>query len=111
MSPRNKILSSILLYFLASVTVSIFSTEPSLVLIIGPSIVSHAVIEAAFPGLSIFSCVPVAMKSSSKCMVAGFIEAAENPDTRDLPYLSLNPPNAIGCVITGLPATRSDMKV
>ncbi len=68
---------------------------------------SDGVMAAAFPGSSTFTWEPVAMNLSSAIIVDGLTDAAARPETRDLPYLSLNPPGLFGCPNTGLPATIS----
>ena len=111
MSPKKSIFCISLLYFFASSIEFICSTVPFCSFTIGPSIVSQGVIVVAFPGLSVFSCVPVAMYLFSMCIVAGCMLWQEYPLILFLPYLNLNPPSLRGYPNTGLPATRSVMYV
>ena len=110
-SPRNNISFTSFLYCLAIASVSRKITSPLYNFTIGPSMVSQLVIAAAFPGLSTFNCVAIATYPLSICIVAGWMLCALYPETRDLPYLSLNPPALNGYPRTGLPATRSLMYV
>ncbi len=57
---------------------------------------STADMAAAFPGLSTLSWVPLAIKSSSKTMLAGLIPAEANEVFLDRPYRSLKPPGLEG---------------
>ena len=111
MSPRYIISSMSGYNFLASALFFIFLTLPFTSFTIGPSIVSQLVTTPPFVGFSIFSWVPIAIKSSVIAIVAGCRENALKPETLPLPYLNLNPPDLDGCPNTGLPATRSCMYV
>ena len=73
----------------------------------GPSVSSDGVIAQAFPGRSIFICVPIVMKSSIANIHAVFADAAASPEGRLRPYLSRNPPGCKGAPKTGLPAIIS----
>ena len=73
----------------------------------GPSAISQGVIAHAFPGLSIFICVPTVMKSSIAAIDAALQEPAASPDGLARPYLSRNPPASRGAPKTGLPAIIS----
>ena len=77
----------------------------------GPSAISQGVIAQALPGLSIFICVPTAMKSSMADIEAALQEPAASPDGRALPYLRRNPPGSRGAPKTGLPAMMSFMNL
>ena len=68
---------------------------------------SQEVIAQPLVGFSIFSWVPMAIKSSVIPIVAGCNEAALNPEVLPRPYLNLKLPFLEGCPNTGLPATRS----
>ncbi len=86
-----------------------FTTFPFFSLTIGPSILSQDVITAPFPGLSIFICVPVAIKSSRTIIVAGCIDFPAIPLALLLPYRNLNPPEVFENENIGLPPTISDI--
>ena len=75
----------------------------------GPSVSSEGVMAHAFPGRSIFICVPMVMKSSKASIEAVLVEAAAKPDGRARPYLSRNPPACNGPPNTGRPAMMSFM--
>jgi len=87
--------------------VLIFLCSPLFNSTVGPSMVSQGVMAAALPGSSTFICEPIAMNSSTIYIETGLIEAAANPESLDLPYLSLNPPGRFGYPKTGLPAIIS----
>ena len=92
---------------MASATVPQYTRSPFFRRTVGPSSMSHGVTTLAFPGLSILSCVPMAMNSSMMYMAATLYARDASPDVLALPYLSLNPPTAQGCPKMGRPATMS----
>ena len=61
MSPKNKILSMLFFWIFACFSEFKKITSPFFNFTIGPSILSQGVMVVAFPGLSVFNCVPVAM--------------------------------------------------
>ena len=65
----------------------------------------------AFPGRSIFICVPMVMKSSIASMEAVLVEAAARPEGRARPYRSRKPPASSGAPKTGRPAMISLMNL
>ena len=67
----------------------------------------HGVPMVPFPGLSVLSCVPTAIKLSSKNIEAGLIAVDARPAVLARPYLNLKPPFLEGCEKTGLPAITS----
>ena len=83
--------------------------SPSSRIIIGPSISVHGVTAQAFPGRSIFICVPTDRNPPAASIETGFNPAAANPVALLLPYLSLNPPGSPGSPKIGLPAITSSM--
>ena len=101
-SPKNRISVTSFLISLACGMDSTLTTSPFLNLTIGPSIVSHGTTHIPLPGLSIFIWVPTA-RNSTISMVNGLIPIAAKPEFLERPYLSLNPPFAIGYDKTGLP--------
>ena len=106
-SPRNKILSILFRTFFASSTVSINLTLPSFNLTRGGMIPSTGVMIAPLPGLSVFNCIPIDKKFSVKIIMAGCTPNPARPVFLERPYLSLNPPMALGDARTGLPAITS----
>jgi len=106
-SPRSRIFSTPFCSFSASSGSLIQRTSPFASLTVGPLIESTGTTPPAFPGRSVFNCVPVAMKSSTMCIVAGWTPAVANPWFRARPYRSRKAPAADGCPNTGRPAMRS----
>ena len=83
--------------------------SPSANRTVGPSMSMQGVTAQAFPGLSIFICVPTEMKPPAASIEIGFIPAAARPVARLRPYLSLKPPGSPGSPKIGLPAITSSM--
>ncbi|MBA7546580.1 hypothetical protein ES705_38972 [subsurface metagenome] len=76
---------------------------------VGPSMESTGTTQPAFPGSSVFICVPAAV-NPSKDIVSGFNPTAASPELRARPYRSRKEPFADGRPNTGLPAIKSARK-
>ena len=108
-SPLSQTETTLSLMAPHSFTVSTLRNSPSSRITIGPSISVQGVTAQAFPGLSIFICVPTERKPPAASIDTGFRPAAANPVALLLPYLSLNPPGSHGSPNIGRPAMTSSI--